>query len=174
MGCHVFVDETKARGFTLVAVRVDNRDVARLRKAMRSLLLPGQERIHFRKESDSRRRLVLSELAGHLLQPIAITATARDQRLARESSLRLFLDSLTGDDPTHLVVELDESVERSDARMLETATRKSGAPTNLSFELLPPRHDPGLWVADAIAWADQRGGDWSRRIAMHPIQRLQS
>ena len=65
MGVHVFVDETKVRGFTLVGVLVDNRDVARLRRSMRSMLLPGQERIHFAKEQDSRRRLVLSELSEH-------------------------------------------------------------------------------------------------------------
>lgn len=47
MSPHVFVDETKQRGYLVVAVVVPPTDLARCRKAVRGLILPRQRRIHF-------------------------------------------------------------------------------------------------------------------------------
>jgi hypothetical protein len=110
MGYHVFIGESKARGFTLVSVQVGNADVSQARNVMRSLLLRGQERIHFHSERD--------------------------------------------------------------ARVLSEAGRERGRSKALSFEIRPPRLDPGLWIADAFAWVHNRRGDWLRRVAMHPSEQI--
>jgi hypothetical protein len=55
MTAHVFVDESKARGFLLVAALVLPGDLAQARKQVGALRLPGQRRVHFATESASRR-----------------------------------------------------------------------------------------------------------------------
>jgi hypothetical protein len=168
MGEHIFVDETKARGFILVAVRVDNRDVARLRRAMRGLLMPGQERIHFGKESNRRRKLILAELARHKIRFITVQSQERDLGLARKECLETLLHELVGTKvDAHIVIERDEGLIRQDTQVLAKFIRGQTNSGSLSYEFLAPRDDPGLWSADAIAWAIQRGGDWIRRISMH-------
>ena len=56
----VYVDESKARGFYFVATSSDTGNLKYSEKALRSVLKPGQRRVHFKKESDSRRREILS------------------------------------------------------------------------------------------------------------------
>jgi len=57
---HIFVDETKDRGYLIAASVVLPRDLQPARAALRALLLPGQRRIHFTKEKDPRRRAILA------------------------------------------------------------------------------------------------------------------
>lgn len=64
MARHVFVDETKQRDYALVASAHESADVQTLRKLIRSLTLKGQTRIHMKKESDRRRRQIISALCG--------------------------------------------------------------------------------------------------------------
>ncbi len=54
---HVFVDETKRRGYLLVASVVVPGDVESLRRMLRGLVLPGQRRLHMKDESDRRRSI---------------------------------------------------------------------------------------------------------------------
>ena len=42
MSAHVFVDETKRRGYLLVASGVGSSDLADTRRMLRGLVLPGQ------------------------------------------------------------------------------------------------------------------------------------
>lgn len=58
MSGHVFVDETKRRGYLLVAAVVVPADPDPVRKAMRALVLPGQRRLHMKDENDQRRRSI--------------------------------------------------------------------------------------------------------------------
>ncbi len=46
MSGYVFIDETKQRGYLLVASVVAAADLDLLRKIIRSLILPGQRRLH--------------------------------------------------------------------------------------------------------------------------------
>lgn len=50
---HAYVDETKGRGLVVVAAIAHVRDLQPSRKALVALRLRGQERIHFKSESDS-------------------------------------------------------------------------------------------------------------------------
>jgi vacuolar-type H+-ATPase subunit F/Vma7 len=151
MGSHVFVDETKSGAFTLAAVRIDDHDVARLRRSLRGLLLPGQERIHLAKEQDRRRREILSELTRHRIRAIFVQSRHPDQIAARQECLQTLLAEFSRNDSVRIVVERDDSAERADTRTLSSTMNRLGLTRSMSFELMAPRHDPGLWAADAIA-----------------------
>lgn len=58
----LYVDESKARGYYIVATASAAGSVQSSEKALRALLKPGQRRIHFKSERDSRRREILSRM----------------------------------------------------------------------------------------------------------------
>ncbi|ALS57699.1 hypothetical protein [Rathayibacter toxicus] len=58
-GAHVFIDETKARGYVVAASAVASAHVKRTEQAVRALVRQGQRRFHFNHESDSSRRGLL-------------------------------------------------------------------------------------------------------------------
>jgi hypothetical protein len=62
VSAHVFVDETKERGYVVAAAVVLPSELAATRQAIRPLILPGQRRIHFSHESDPRRRKILDTI----------------------------------------------------------------------------------------------------------------
>jgi hypothetical protein len=61
-GAHVFVDESKARGYIIAATVAPQACLRESRKTLRGLLLKGQDRLHFAKENDSYRRSILSSM----------------------------------------------------------------------------------------------------------------
>jgi hypothetical protein len=54
VSAHVFVDESKHRDYLLVAAAVMPGDLTAARKAIREVVMPGQRRVHMKKESDAR------------------------------------------------------------------------------------------------------------------------
>ena len=76
------------------------------------------------------------------------------QRAARKECLDLLLRRLVPG-PVRLIIERDESLVRSDTKHLLDRLGSLGLRETMSFELIPARQDPGLWVADAIAWAER-------------------
>lgn len=52
---HVFVDETKTKDYVVAAAALPAAEVTQARKALRGLLLPRQDRVHFAKEKDAYR-----------------------------------------------------------------------------------------------------------------------
>jgi hypothetical protein len=63
-----------------------------------------------------------------------------------------------------LVLEQDDSLVRSDQAVLYAAVRDVGASQRLTYEHVPARSEPLLWVADAAAWCWSRGGIWLGRL----------
>jgi hypothetical protein len=59
----VFVDETKHRGYLLVAGVVVPGDLDDVRRMLRGLVLPGQRRLHMNDENDQRRRSIATAIA---------------------------------------------------------------------------------------------------------------
>jgi hypothetical protein len=53
----VFVDESRARGYLLVAVFANSADLPWTRKHVKTLRLPRQRRLHFTTESKPHRKL---------------------------------------------------------------------------------------------------------------------
>lgn len=160
----LFVDETKAKGYTMVAAVVVPHDASELRKQMRGLVLKGQRRIHFTSESDSRRRLILSKLVELGVCAHMVQSTASTQAQGREECLMQLVELAADNDHTRIVLERDASIEQADRRILYREVNSRGLRDALSYNHEGAHDEPLLWIADAIAWSHAKGGDWRRRI----------
>jgi len=67
---HLFVDETKHRNHLMVAAVVLPADL----QLVRSLVLPGQRRVHMKKESEPRKRLIADTIAGSSVEAVIFDA----------------------------------------------------------------------------------------------------
>jgi len=74
---HVFVDETKRRGYLLVASVVIPGEVDALRRTLRGLVLPGQRRLHRKDENDRTRRSIATAISASAVTAIATTLEGR-------------------------------------------------------------------------------------------------
>lgn len=161
----VFVDESKAREYLLVAAVIAPGSSGHQRNAMRALLLPGQPRLHMKKERDSRRQRILGTIAALGTQ---ITIYRAPRTLGSEVQRRAFcLDRLVRDIGAaggQLCLERDESLVGSDRRRLIEATRAVGSMATLRYWHESAASEPLLSIPDAIGWAWARGGEWRRLV----------
>lgn len=63
-----------------------------------------------------------------------------------------------------LVIEQDDSLVAADQADLWSAVHTAGASNVLTYEHVPPRTEPLLWIADAAAWCWTRDRQWRERI----------
>ena len=160
----LFVDESKSRGYTMVAAAVDPRDLTALRRELRALVLPGQRRVHFTKESDSRKRTVVSRLTELGVRAYLVRSSDPGEASARADCLSQLVAAAVRDGHTRIVLERDESIERSDRRVLYSEVERRGLHGSVTYDHEAAHQEPLLWIADAIAWSHTKGGDWRRRI----------
>jgi hypothetical protein len=165
MNEYVFVDENKSRSLLLAAACFHQEDLRAARIALAELLLPGQERLHFKSERDRRRRVILDVLLGSGMRGLILgadpTLAPRDQRsqcldrLMSEAESRKF---------SRICIEQDDSVLEFDRQRMFEATRIRNLEAGFSYGWMRPRQEPLLWAADAIAWGWARGGGWRVRM----------
>lgn len=167
----VVVDESKAKGYLLVAACVLPADVVAARKQLRELIMPRQSRVHMKTESAPRRREILTALERLEVQATIYRAGASYRTdIARR---RACLERLVGDIAgtcERLVLESDETQDQRDRRDLIELIRAAGCHGTLSYDHLRATSEPLLAIPDAVAWAWARGGDWRRRVT--PLVRL--
>lgn len=108
------MDESKAKGYTMVAALVVPGDATSLRRDVRSLVLPGQRRIHFTKEQPERKRLILSRLTAFGAQAQVFHCATKSQLLGREACLTGIVAHAAEHAHTKIVIERDESIEKAD------------------------------------------------------------
>jgi hypothetical protein len=158
---HVYVDESERRDYLLCAVLVSG-SVAPIRSGLRSLCRPGQRRVHFAKEQDARRRVLLSAIVQMEISARVYSApgSVRDSRATCLSALVADIVPLGA---RRLVIEGRESMNHLDVLILDAALRKHGV-GGLEYQHLRPHEEPVLWAADAIAWAVGAGEEWLRRV----------
>lgn len=165
---HVYVDESKAGDYLLAAATVMPGDIDMTRRALNSLLLGGQSRLHMVRESDARRRQMLSTMAS-----LGVSATIyRAARGSAKTEIELrgrCLDALVHDlaplGGSQIVLELDVSLERRDLARLFQAVQREGRERSLKYRHEKASQEPLLAIPDAVAWAWSRGRDWRRRAA---------
>ncbi|MFZ2963161.1 MAG: hypothetical protein WA006_00570 [Rhodoglobus sp.] len=143
---HVFVDESKSRGYVLAAATVSPEDAAQTDKDLRGLTRPGQSRIHFKSESAPSRRSSLSRMSELDLRAQIYVVRGRPDREARALCLRTLVSDLANAKAARLIIEHD---------YLE----------KLGYEHAFPSQHAMLWVSDAVAWCHQAGGEWIKRAA---------
>jgi len=162
---HVFVDETKRRGYLLVASAVVPSDLDATRRMLRGLVLPGQRRLHMKDESDPRKRSIATAIA---VSGVHATIYDAGQRYRTEWERRqACLTSLVADAAQRgdamLILEQDDTLIASDRKLLYRATRDAGCP-DLRYEHQRAAAELLLALPDAIAWCWAKGGNGRRRI----------
>lgn len=163
---HVFVDETKNRGYLIAAAAVLPPEVNLARRTVEGLCRPGQRRIHFTKEKDSRRRQIITAVAALNVRVDIYDASACHDRIARTRCLEALTENLAGQGRVRLVLERDDSVLAHDKRVLFERVRKTGA-TELEYLFLRAHEECLLSIPDAVAWCWAKGGSW--RTAVRPM-----
>ena len=160
----LFVDESKTKGYTMVAAIIADDAVSALRRDVRSLVLSGQRRIHFTKERDERKRLILSRLIHLGVRAQVFYCAAKSAVVGREVCLTALVSYAAEQKCFRIVFERDESIERADRKFLYGEVRKRGLADVFKYDFKVPHDEPLLWIPDAIAWSHVKGGDWKRRI----------
>lgn len=160
---HAFVDESERSGrYLMCAILVAHSNLATTRRALASLCLAGQRRIHLTKERPSRRRLILDRVSAMRLRARIHVSTSG--KGARDACLRTLVPDLASLGVGRLVIEPIESLVTHDKDVVYDALRRLDGLGRLAYEHVEARHEPILWAADAIAWAWGAGNDWRRRV----------
>ena len=162
---HVFFDESKSKGYFLVASVVVSGDLAAARSTVRGLLAPGQKRLHMKSEGDRRRRQILSAFTAIEVQAGVLVADpghGTDLR-RRQACLAGLVAMIAREGHSHLSLESDESQDARDRQTLAHLVRGSTCAPDFRYQHRRAVEEPLLALPDAIAWAYARGGDWKRR-----------
>jgi hypothetical protein len=163
-GVHIYVDESKSKGYLLIAVVVAPGLLKSIRRRMLGLCMPGQRSIHFVNERNSRRRLILSEIVRMELHAHAYIAIGFSQAGGRDACLKLLLDSVRALAGSTIVFEKDESSEKADRALMHSGLLERGLAKSIEYKFAARSEDPILWIADAIAWSYSRGGEFKKSI----------
>ncbi|WP_244162405.1 hypothetical protein [Amycolatopsis regifaucium] len=160
----MFVDESKEGGYLVTAAALLSGDLTSARQALKSLVLPGQRRLHFTNENDGRRKRILDTIAE--LRPTVkiYDASAHHRRRQREACLNVLIEDLSSTGTRMLVLETDESIVTLDRKTLYRAVRRYGCEDVLEYRHLRAFEEPLLAIPDALAWCWQRGGHWKSRV----------
>lgn len=159
----VFVDESKARGYFLVATATSRASARTAGRQLRTLLKPGQRRLHFKGESDSRRRFILSKMVTLEVDVAVWEVRNLPDKDARPLCLEAMVAQAARCQVGELVIESDASLETADRRMIAAVSRAESG--TFAYRHCPPHEEPLLWISDAVAWCYSKGGDWRRRVA---------
>lgn len=150
-----YVDESKARGYIIVAAVVPSGQATHLRKALRDLRMKGQRRIHFVEESPRRRRELLSAMVALDCQARVYRIRDAPELAARGACLRSMIDDMALLNARRLVLERDESMATHDKRVIRSALIAHDMQGQLSYSHEAAASEPLLWIA----------GDWRRRAS---------
>jgi hypothetical protein len=165
MNAHLFVDESKSRGYLLVAAIVSPTELNTLRKLIDSLRLPRQRRIHFTAESDSRRKMILKSLVSAGVRAVLYDASSHSKaRQAREAAMTRLVDDAVKAGASTLVIELDDEALKSDRVTIRSRAERAGCLGTLRYSHKRPHEECLLAIPDAIAWSWAKGGHWRPRV----------
>ncbi len=169
MTAHIFVDETKAKGYVIAAATLLEGDLAAPRRSVQALVLPRQRSLHMKDESDPRRRqiidtiLTMADTSG--LTTVIYDAGREGTELERRA---VCLATLVKDAAPHasarIVLDLDESLQAWDRQRLIEYRRAAGLRDRLTYTHQARTDELLLAIPDALAWSWARGGEWRTRV----------
>lgn len=168
MTARLFVDETKAKGYVVVAAVAPATDLTRLRRELSKLVLPGQLALHMKGERDARRRQIADTIVrmGATGMSAIVYDAGRRGPTERDSRGRcitaLVDDTLSRYEQAEIVFDLDETLRQFDRQRMIECTRGLG--DRITYRHAHRHTEPLLAIPDAIAWCWAKGGDWRRRI----------
>jgi len=167
LGGQVFVDESKAGDYLLIAVPVLPSQLALLRKTVRGLVLPGQRRIHMNNESPTRKRQILAAI--NEVAPTAVIYRAdkmySGELVRRKACLSALVKDAVRENRTELILDADPTMQQRDDGWIIEAIRMSGSYYGLAHRHAHSAHEPLLVLPDAIGWAWARKGEWRNKLS---------
>lgn len=153
-----FIDESKAKKYRLVAYLEEPSNLHAKRKALTSCLLAGQRSVHFRKESNQRRRHLISMITSMNPKILVFVVQGLAPAPARNLLISALCQKITNYSIDELVFELDQSSIAQDSQHLNDIRPP------IHWDHRERHHEPLLWIADAAAWCLNRGGEWERLV----------
>lgn len=162
----MFVDECKQNQFILVGFIIPDFQRQAMRKKLRGELLPGQRSLHFKSENTRRKKSILQILRNSGCQLVLVRCLIKGQRTSRLCALKSLLDSELALRCQRIVLELDETVRLQDHEFLKRQTSIN------EWDHRQRHEEPLLWVADAVAWCVNRGGEWERMVRPMIVQTI--
>lgn len=170
MSVKMFVDETKAKSYLVVAAAGIHTELQTCGKELRSLILPGQRALHMNSESAPRRRAIADTVArmkGHGIEATIYDAgkrgtTEKDRRARCLGALVTDAAALQTD--VRITFDLDETMAGWDRQKMIEFTRAANTQVRITYLHSPRQTEMMLAIPDVIAWCWARGGDWRRRV----------
>ncbi|MGO4454957.1 hypothetical protein [Arthrobacter sp. RAF14] len=156
----VYVDETKSKGYFLVAAVVTPEAVGSVRAELRKFVKPGVRRVHFKSERDAVRRDFIALVKSLQVTAVVYECAGRHDHEARTNGLTQLVDELHRHRASKLVLERDDSLVDGDKQVIRRHTHGRRPYGEFEYRHMSPAEEPVLWIADAIAWCVQRGGPW--------------
>jgi len=129
---------------------------------MSSQLLSGQRSIHFSKESVRRRKIVISAIEKVNPQIVMVRALTKETVETRMLLIREIVNVAVAKKLDFLTFDLDETTLFKDRLVLKLETIK--LKRQIFWDHKMRHEEPLLWVADAVAWCVNRGGEWERMV----------
>lgn len=168
MSTHIYVDETKARGY-LVAAAIGSRDQLRIAaRELHGLLLPGQRSLHMKDEKESRKRAIADTIVRFQSLGLGVAlydaGRAGTERERRARCLLALLDDVVSDQQTRVLLDRDESLVSWDRQTLLDLTSSGGSRDRISYAHVSRHQEPLLILPDAVAWCWAKGGHWRQRV----------
>jgi hypothetical protein len=163
---HAFVDESRRNNtYLLAAALVSPGDLAKFRKALRSLLMPGQRELHCKKETPSRRKAIASRLVDEQVS-VRLYKRSCDEgdEQARQTCVRWLVEGLLKAGAHRLVLDSRAQRDVHDLLTIRTSFGHVALSTNLVYEHCRSSNEELLWIADFVAWCYGSGGEWRERV----------
>jgi hypothetical protein len=160
---HVFVDESKSKGYFVAAAAVSPLEVTQVDRELRKLTRRGQSRIHFSSESDPSRKALLDQMKNLRVAVQLYVVRGHSDKDARRLCLEALVADVSESRAARLTLERDDSLVSADRRIIRAALVKHDYVNDLVYQHVAPSEHSVLWVSDAIAWCQQAGGHWIAR-----------
>jgi len=167
----LFIDESKERDYIVVVAALADGDVSRMRTATSELRLRGQNRIHFVKESNQRRRKILKRFDELGARTHVFAARGLTDIDARQWCLESVVELAADIDARRIILETDDSIVATDRRTLYRSLDARGMRETVSYGHERATAEPLLWIPDAVAWSYAKGNEW-KNLASPLIERI--
>lgn len=161
-----YIDESKAKNYLLVMNLVLPSEQTYLRRALSAQLLAGQRSFHFTKESNRRRTQLVRHLLGLNFRVVVFSIKGVSNTESRKPLIVEACKNIRKFEISNLVFELDQSCYQNDMKLLNEIRPE------VSWDHRERHQEPLLWVADAVAWCVNRGGEWERMVRPMIVQAI--
>ena len=131
----LYVDESKKSDYLLIAVSVPQQHLSHIKKVLKSLLLPGQKRIHMKNEKDSRRRMIVRNILTHMPRDFRVTVYCcpKNAGYKQIKMRKLCIENMAWhqkDSTSTIILESDATMDRQDKQQLYNLFRICRIPSH--------------------------------------------